>query len=287
MNMRRMQRICSLLLPVTLCLLLSGCDALVRLVRQPGDMRVARAVEALGLEGVSFWDFNAIHMGDGLSAFCMPHYYSHEDPRDLREEALAKLRTAPGWHVEAVDAARVTALMQRCCSGVALFPAEGVSFQAWFCEQEGEYPEMLPCELNGQWTLGFFCQEEGWWLYVNGEGFELGEGEPMEQAGPIAITAAYQPVDDGPWVAGEITREELVRLMKRTQEEVWPRLYPAAGIVFDCWRWEDRSVGKAYDWDMEAFLQVLQNAGIQDSRDWVLTLRDEETGLQIRYEYKG
>ena len=109
----------------------------------------------------------------------------------------------------------------------------------------------------------------------------------MQQVGPIAVTAAYQPADDGLWNEGEITRDELVRLMARTQEEVWPQLYPAAGIVFDRWCWEDRSGGKVFDWNTPAFPQALQNAGVQDSRDWVLTLYDEETGLQITYEYKG
>lgn len=282
-----MRKGCKVLLLLTLCLLLAGCDVLTRFAREPEDARVTGAREALGLEGVSLYDFNAIHMGEGLSAFCMPHYYSREDPRDLREEALEKLRTLPGWHVEEVDAAQVTALMQAFCPGAALFPMEGVSFQAWFCEMDGEYPETIPGETTGQWTLGFFCKEAGWWLCMNERGCELGESVPMQQVGPIAVTAAYQPADDGPWNEGEITRDELVRLMARTQEEVCPQLYPAAGIVFDRWRWEDRSGGKAFDWNTSAFPQALLNAGIQDSRDWVLTLYDEETGLQITYEYKG
>lgn len=282
-----MRNACKLVLLMALCLLLAGCDVLTLFAREPEDVRVTGAREALGLKGVSLYDFNAIHMGEGLSAFCMPHYFSREDPRNLREEALEKLRTLPGWHVEEVDAAQVTALMKACCSGAALFPLEGVSFQAWFCEMGGECPETIPGKMTGRWTLGFFCKEEGWWLCLNGEGYKLGDSAPMQQAGPIAITAAYQPADDGPWNEGEITRDELVRLMDRTQEEAWPQLYPAAGIVFDRWRWEDRSGGKAFGWNEAAFPQALQNAGIQDSRDWVLTLYDEETGLQVRYEYKG
>ena len=277
-----------MLLLLTLCLLLAGCDVLTLFAREPEDNRVTGAREALGLKGFILYDFNAIHMGEGLSAFCMPHYYSREDPRDLREEALEKLRTLPGWHAEEVDAAQVTALMQACCPGAALFPMEGVSFQAWYCEVDGENPETIPYELAGDsWTLGFFCKKAGWWLCLNEKGRELGKTVPMQQTGPIAITAAYQPADDGPWSEGEITRDELVRLMARTQEEVWPQLYPAAGIVFDRWRWEDRSGGKTFDWNTPAFPQALKNAGIQDSRDWVLTLYDEETGLQITYEYKG
>lgn len=283
-----MRNICKTLLLLTLCLLLSGCDVLTLLARDPEDARLTGAREALGLEGISLYDFNAIHMGDGLSAFCMPHYFSREEPRDLRAEALDKLCTTPGWHVEPVDAAQVTALMQACCPGAALFPMEGVSFQAWFCEMDGKYPETIPGEIAGDsWTLGFFDMDNGWWLYISDRGCELGENTPMQQAGPIAITAAYQPADDGPWNEGAITRDELVRLMNRTQEEVWPQLYPAAGIVFDRWRWEDRSDGKTFAWNGEAFPQALQNAAIQDSRDWVLTLYDEETGLQVRYEYKG
>ena len=282
-----MRNACKLVLLMALCLLLAGCDVLTLFAREPEDVRVTRAREELGLNGVILYDFNAIHMGEGLSAFCMPHYFSREDPRDLREEALEKLRAIPGWHVEEVDAARVTALMQACCPGAALFQMEGVAFQAWFCEMDGEYPETMPDDLTGQWTLGFFCKEAGWWLCMNEKGCELGKIVPMQQVGPIAITAAYQPAGDGPWNEGEITRDELVRLMARTQEEVCPQLYPAAGIVFDRWCWEDRSGGKTFDWNTPAFPQALQNAGIQDSRDWVLTLYDEETGLQITYEYKG
>lgn len=264
-----------------LCLLLGGC-------REPDGARLEQVRRALGLEGIIMYDFNAIHMGEGLSAFCMPHYYSREDPRDLRQEALDKLRVTPGWHVEPVDAAQVTALMRANCPGATLFPKEGTTFQAWFCEQDGIYPETLPREMSGaSWKLGFFSADDGWWLYMDDKGYDLGNDVQMQQAGPIAITAAYQPADDGLWNEGEITREELVSLMERTQEEAWPRMYPAAGIVFDLWHWEDRSGGKNFAWNGEAFPQTLQNASIQDSRDWVLTLYDEETGLQITYEYKG
>lgn len=283
--MRKVRMICILL---AACLQLTGCSVLMNVTGTPLDARVRAAREALGLEGTILYDFNAIYMGDALTAFCMPQYRSHEDHRDLRKEALERLWTVPGWHVETLDAEQVTAVMRTLCPGATLFPNEGVSFQAWFCEQDGEYPETIPDSMNGEsWTLGFYAMEEGWWLYLNDKGGDMGENARLQQAGPIAISAACQLPDGGPWNMGEITREELIRLMDWTQEEAWPQLYPAAGIVFDRWRWEDRSGGKQFGWNTPAFPQVLKNAGIQDSRDWVLTLYDEETGLQVRYEYKG
>lgn len=261
-------------------MLLTGCSG--------SHTTLPRERAALGLEGILLYDFNVIRMGEGLTAFCMPHYRSREDSRNLWEVALDKLRITPGWHVESIPAERVAQLMRTYCPESVLLPDSGGMFEAWFFAQGRNCPDTIPGERPmDEWTMGFFDADEGWWLYIADTGRETGGNAQMVQAGPVAIRAGCQPPDEGPWNMGEITREELVRLMNRTQEEVWPKLYPAEGIAFDRWRWEDRSGGKVFSWNENAFPQVLVNAGIQDSRDWVLTLYDDETGLLVVYEYRN
>jgi len=273
---------------------------------EPALLHMEQARAALSLDGIMLYDFNAMWMGDAFTAFTMPQYRSRGDTEDLRMLALAELSARPGWHVEAVDAAQVTSLLRVYCPELMLFPAADTVYEAWFFQQGREYPQNLPSSMpKGTWTLGFFDADDGVWLHLDSEsvlassegihteGYIMGDVLTLKQNGPISLTCIRWPevVDaafaemDAAWNHTAITGAELARLMDATQEEVWPRLYPEADIVFDCWVWEDRSDGKAYEWNTRAFPSALREAGITDTRDWLLTLVDRETGMIVTYQY--
>jgi len=282
-NRKRKNRLAALLCLLT-ALLTASCAP------HSDGLQAERA--ALHLAGIPLYDFNAIRTGDGLTAFAMPHYFSREDPTDLRLLALERLETTQGWHVEAVPAQTVSALIRACHPEIPLFPADDAVFEAWYFREGSAFPNTLPnCKPNNIWTLGFFDADAAWWLCMDSSGHSTGyvSGDSVvTQAGPVAIAATCVSPEANPcpkeseWVMGCITQPELARLMRATQEEAWPQLYPDASVTFDRWRWEDRigvMPGRGSPW----LPQALQEAGITDSRSWVLSLIDEDTGLLIRY----
>lgn len=307
-----MKRITKLLvLCMAAALLLTGC---MMGDKTTGGTHVRNAQNQLGLKGIYLYGFNVMYMGDALTAFAMPLYRSREDPTNLRLLALEKLEEVPGWHVEPVEAARVTEIMKACCPEATLFPAEDSRFEAWYFRQGKEYPETLPSKLaEGDWTLGFFDVDAGLWLHMDSEaahgpvddlplaeigieGMEVGSYAAIRQEGPISITSLILPEgvrssllnSKMGWEKGEQTHREIVRMLNGTQEEAWPQIYPAADMVFDQWMLvDDRSEAPlSYEWRAYAYPEALKEKGISYTRDWLLALYDRETGQLVIYEYK-
>lgn len=149
---------------VMVLLLLNGCSA-------KEQECVARARAALGLEGISLRHDHAQHTDSGLTVLTTALYYSHNDLTNLRQAALTKLSTAPGWHIEPVKAEQVDALVGVCCPESAW--ESSASYEAWYCCVDGETPETIPFEKPvDAWTLGFFDADEGIWLYMDSTNYD-------------------------------------------------------------------------------------------------------------------
>ena len=143
-------------------LLLSGCSA-------TEQECVTRAQAALGLEGISLRHDHAQHRDSTLTVLTTAKYYSHNDLTNLRQAALVKLSTVPGWHMEPVKAEQVDALVGKCCPGSKWVAS--ATYEAWYFRADGEYPDTIPCEMpTGSWTIGLFDADEGIWLYMGNTG---------------------------------------------------------------------------------------------------------------------
>lgn len=285
-------------LKIILCALLSvvcvvcaagiGLWAMVRSV----DRQIGADLSALNLPGVWVYRDMAMQSGEGFSAFVMPHYKSHNDPVDLRQEALDAMASAEGWHVEAVTAAALEELLRCCQVSVPLHPAADAVYDAWFFRHEDAYPTALPLERpSGQWTLCFFDRDNGTYitlteaetaqdadalalrspemLPLSALGLEVLQGRLgvlpiLQQEPPLRLTAllvpdglrgqfASQIAASGAWHEGNVSSGEFSAQLERMQEEVWPCLYPAADVVFD-WCWQELDGAAWYDADTGLFI---------------------------------
>jgi len=140
-------------------LLLNGCSV-------TEQECVTRARTALGLDGISLRHDHALHTDSALTVLTTAKYYSHNDLTNLRQEALVKLSTAPGWHMEPVEAEQVDALVGECCPGSKW--ESSATYEAWYFCADGKYPDTIPRgKPPGSWTLGFYDADAGIWLYMD------------------------------------------------------------------------------------------------------------------------
>lgn len=297
------------ILIVLTALVLAALAWLAVTVRQVAE-EAFEPLTALNLGQVHVYEDMAMTAGEGFSAFVMAQYRSREDPTDLRQEALKAMTGAQGWHVEPVEAVQYRAVMAACLeTPLPLEPAGDTVFEAWFFRCGDAYPASLPdARPDGDFALVFFDRETGAFLALTEEpvvsataalpwtglglaqaGVLCPEGVLLRQAGDESVMALLLPDDariqaercfqSAGWRWGSVTQAEFTALMDAVQEEVWPRLLPVEGIVFDAWYWQGVSAG--LPGQARYFPAALREQGVTDTQRWLAAFYDRESGLMV------